>query len=229
MNARQTMGGNRDGQSRVRLAQWLGVGTLGFAVVLSSGLQARAATTESGATGSTAATASSTAPANETKPKTTSGKAAAGTYGMPQVEAINESVRKSWADHHLNPSPMANDGEWCRRVYLDIIGRIPSVEELTAFLSNRKPNKKLDLVNQLLGDKYVDEYARNWSNIWSTLLIGRPGNERGRRAQSGQPRRDGSVSAPLVRKEQIVQDNGDGIGLGHRGAASRARTITTGR
>ena len=105
MNARQTMGGNRDGQSRVRLAQWLGVGTLGFAVVLSSGLQARAATTESGATGSAAATASSTTPANETKPKTTSGKAAAGTYGMPQVEAINESVRKSWADHHLTPSP----------------------------------------------------------------------------------------------------------------------------
>jgi hypothetical protein len=181
MNARQTMGGNRDGQSRgrltgVRLAQLFAFGTLSFAVALSSGLPARAATTESGATGSAAA--SSTAPATETKPKTTSGKSAAGTYGLPQVEAINESVRKSWADHHLNPSPMATDGEWCRRVYLDTIGRIPSVEELTAFLSNRKPTKKLDLVNQLLGDKYVDEYARNWSNIWSTLLIGRPGNKK---------------------------------------------------
>jgi hypothetical protein len=32
----------------------------------------------------------------------------------------------------------------------------------------------------LLSDQYVEEYAQNWSNLWTTILIGRPpaGNDR---------------------------------------------------
>ncbi len=108
----------------------------------------------------------------ETTPKPTKG--AANSYGIPQVEAINELAFTSWADRiHLTPSPAAGDGQWCRRVYLDVIGRIPRVDELEKFIGDHSANRKLNLVNRLLGDEYVVEYARHWSNIWTTILIGR--------------------------------------------------------
>ena len=53
------------------------------------------------------------------------------TSGMPEVALINDAIRKGWADHNLVPSKAATDGEWCRRVYLDLIGRVPTVDELT--------------------------------------------------------------------------------------------------
>src|SRR5687767_11173414 len=54
-------------------------------------------------------------------------------FGVPQVRAINEQISKVWKDNNLTPSAPATDGEWCRRVFLDIIGRIPSVDEIEAF------------------------------------------------------------------------------------------------
>jgi len=94
-------------------------------------------------------------------------------YGIPQVKFINEQVAALWADASLQPSPTATDSEWCRRVYLDLVGRVPSVKELDAFLTNSSPTKKADLVARLLGDEYVDEYARHFTDVWTTILIGR--------------------------------------------------------
>ena len=94
-------------------------------------------------------------------------------YGIPQVKFINEQVSAGWADADVDPSPAATDGEWCRRVHLDVIGRIPTIEELQAFLADSSPTKKADLVARLLGDDFIDEYARNWTDVWTTVLIGR--------------------------------------------------------
>lgn len=94
-------------------------------------------------------------------------------FGIPQVRLINDLVAAGWADAGLQPSAAATDGEWCRRVFLDVIGRIPSIEELQAFLVDSSPTKRPELVARLLGDEYVDEYARNWTDVWTTILIGR--------------------------------------------------------
>ena len=100
-------------------------------------------------------------------------------YGIRQVKEINEKIAAAWADAGVQPSPEATDGEWCRRVHLDLIGRIPSLGELRAFLADKSPTKKADLVARLLGDDYVDEYARHWTDVWTTVLIGRDlANER---------------------------------------------------
>jgi hypothetical protein len=97
-------------------------------------------------------------------------------YGIPQVKFINEQIRSAWSAYELSPSQAASEGEWCRRVYLDIIGRIPSVDELKEFTSSRKQEKKAELVGKLLyDDKYTEEYARNWTTIWTNVLIGRSG------------------------------------------------------
>jgi hypothetical protein len=115
------------------------------------------------------------APAAEEAPKKSSASPAP-SYGLPQVQKINEEIRQVWADNRIAPSPPATEAEWCRRVYLDVIGRIPSVEELRAFLASRGADRKLTLVNKLLTDEaYTDEYARNWTTIWTNTLIGRNG------------------------------------------------------
>lgn len=110
----------------------------------------------------------STLQAAETEPATNS-------YGLPQVELINKHIRRTWEENQLTPSKPASDGEWARRVYLDVIGRIPTVQELDWFLKNRSPNKKAELVNKLLSEEYVEDYARHWTTIWTTTLIGRTG------------------------------------------------------
>jgi Protein of unknown function (DUF1549)/Protein of unknown function (DUF1553) len=92
-----------------------------------------------------------------------------------EVARINDLVAQAWRDQNLVPSPAADDGEWCRRVYLDLIGRVPTVAEVRAYHADRKRDKRRRLVDRLLGNEYRDEYVRNWATIWTNLLIGRTG------------------------------------------------------
>jgi hypothetical protein len=98
---------------------------------------------------------------------------AAADHGIPEVRAINEAIRGGWKDAGLQPSTPATDGEWCRRIFLDLVGRIPTVGELDAFIRDSTADKKRRIVDRLLGDEYVDEYARSWTDVWTTILIGR--------------------------------------------------------
>ena len=96
----------------------------------------------------------------------------------PQVQAIDQAIERGWNDYALRPSPDADDATWCRRVFLDIIGRIPTLEELEAFTEQRGKDKRAALVQKLLyDDRYTEEYARHWSTIWTNILIGRSGGQ----------------------------------------------------
>ena len=98
-----------------------------------------------------------------------------------QVAFINERIRQGWAEYELSPSRQASDGEWCRRLFLDVLGRIPSIDELNEFRSRRLGRKRAELVETLLTDeRYTDQYARHWTTIWTNLLIGRDGGGRRR-------------------------------------------------
>lgn len=94
---------------------------------------------------------------------------------LPQVARINAEIRAGWEAQHVGPSTAATDGEWCRRAYLDVLGRIPAVDELERFLSEPARQRKARLVGRLLGEEYEAEYARNWTTLWTNLLIGRSG------------------------------------------------------
>lgn len=107
----------------------------------------------------------------------TAGEASADTQisESTQVAEINRLIRQGWDDSSLSPSKEATESEWCRRVYLDLIGRVPTVDELKAYQANRDENKRSQLVDRLLGDDYLEEFARNWTTQWTNLLIGRTG------------------------------------------------------
>ncbi|MEM9412327.1 MAG: DUF1549 domain-containing protein [Planctomycetota bacterium] len=93
-----------------------------------------------------------------------------------QVQKINELIREVWQDYDIRPSKDATEEEWCRRLYLDLLGRIPTHKELQKFVRSDHKDKERELVNKLLfDDEYTEEYARNWTTIWANLLIGRTG------------------------------------------------------
>ena len=41
---------------------------------------------------------------------------------------IDKRIGEVWREYDLKCSRAATDGEWCRRVFLDLIGRIPKVD-----------------------------------------------------------------------------------------------------
>ncbi len=130
--------------------------------------------------------AAAVATSSETPSKETPGKVA----GLPsQTETINQLIRKGWTDNGFKPSPMVSDSEWCRRVFLDILGRTPTVTELDRFVSEKGLNRKKNLVDTLLSDAdtaicpdnkemYARQYARYWTSLWMTTLVGRPPSAR---------------------------------------------------
>lgn len=86
------------------------------------------------------------------------------------IEFINEHLAAGWKLYGVEPSPKADDSEWLRRIYLDIVGHIPPVDIAERFLNSRDALKREKLVDSLLDDP---GYVRNWTIVWTNLLIGR--------------------------------------------------------
>jgi hypothetical protein len=98
------------------------------------------------------------------------------------AEKIDVQIAQHWAKHNARPAARADDSEFVRRVYLDLAGRIPSVQEARSFLEDKKPNKRARLVETLLsGSRYVGHYT----NIYRALLIPEAGNNFQVRLQQG--------------------------------------------
>ena len=93
----------------------------------------------------------------------------AGQYG-DLIGFINEQVRKGWAENGMVPSGPAVDGEWLRRVHLDLVGHIPDLETTEAFVADKSPDKRFKVIENLLNDP---GYVRHFTTIWTNLLIGR--------------------------------------------------------
>ncbi len=92
--------------------------------------------------------------------------------GTAQVAYINEMIRKKWQENKITPSPRCTDYEFIRRASLDLIGRIAKPGEIDKFLSDPPDKRRSMLIERLLES---DEYAKNWANIWSVLLLTRSG------------------------------------------------------
>ncbi|HXG60220.1 MAG TPA: DUF1549 and DUF1553 domain-containing protein [Planctomycetota bacterium] len=82
---------------------------------------------------------------------------------------IDHWVRAKWEELGIKPAPRAGDAEFLRRVYLDLVGVIPSAEEAERFLSDTDPGKRAKLVETLLRDR---RYAEHWATVWSGILVG---------------------------------------------------------
>lgn len=80
---------------------------------------------------------------------------------------IDKLIEAGYARHNVKPNPLASDEVFLRRVYLDIVGRIPSHDEAVAFLDSADPAKRGKLIDRLLDS---EGYVSNQFNYWADLL-----------------------------------------------------------
>jgi Protein of unknown function (DUF1553)/Protein of unknown function (DUF1549) len=81
--------------------------------------------------------------------------------------SVNELVFSQLANLNLVPAEVCPDEVFVRRVFLDVIGKLPTAEEARAFVASREPDKRRALIDQLLAR---EEFADYWSMKWGDLL-----------------------------------------------------------
>ena len=96
-----------------------------------------------------------------------SAKSRSRTEVMKISKEIDRLVGQQLAANEQKLNPLANDSTFVRRVYLDIVGRIPTLEETESFLKNRSSNKRAELIDDLL-DSYG--YVSHQYNLWADIL-----------------------------------------------------------
>ncbi len=99
----------------------------------------------------------------------------AGTGAGAKPDYIDGLLEKAWKEAGVEPSARCTDAEYLRRAYLDILGRIPNIQEAQAFLENKDPDKRSKLVDYLLEHP---DYPKHFGNEYTILLIGRRTQDR---------------------------------------------------
>ena len=98
----------------------------------------------------------------------------------PLREIIDREIRAAWQEKKITPAGKADDATFLRRIYLDLVGDIPTHDEAKAFLEDKDPKKRDKLIDKLLADP---RYATEQAHVWDLLLFGRnpPGYDATRR------------------------------------------------
>jgi Protein of unknown function (DUF1549)/Protein of unknown function (DUF1553) len=81
---------------------------------------------------------------------------------------VDRLLSAYWQAKKVNVLPLADETVFLRRVYLDLLGRLPTVAERTSFLQETASTKRETLVAQLLNDN--EGYAAHWISFWQDLL-----------------------------------------------------------
>jgi hypothetical protein len=80
---------------------------------------------------------------------------------------IDAAVLAKLRKLNIEPSGPCNDATYLRRVYLDVIGMLPTPDEARRFLGDRRADRRARLVDELLSRP---EYSDYWALKWSDLL-----------------------------------------------------------
>ena len=89
----------------------------------------------------------------------------------PAVQAaaalIDGLVASHWKEHGVTPQPPLTHEQFVRRAYLELAGRIPSYDEVVAFLGSKDRAKREQLVERLLESP---DYVSHFYNFWADIL-----------------------------------------------------------
>ncbi|MBY0523803.1 MAG: DUF1553 domain-containing protein [Gemmataceae bacterium] len=89
----------------------------------------------------------------------------------PTANYVDEHVFAKQRELQLMPAPLATDAVFLRRVYLDMIGTLPTEAEAREFLDSKDPERRAKLIDRLLER---DEFASFWALKWADVLRGSP-------------------------------------------------------
>lgn len=83
------------------------------------------------------------------------------------TDTIDELVDAKLVEIGQKRNPKIDDDVFVRRIYLDVIGRIPTLEETQTFLDSKSKTKRADLIDELL-DSYG--HVSRQFNYWADVL-----------------------------------------------------------
>ena len=72
-------------------------------------------------------------------------------------------------------APVAGDETFLRRITLDLVGRLPSPAEVTAFVFDSSPDKRPAVVERLLARP---AFGHNWARYWRDVILYRRAEDR---------------------------------------------------
>ncbi len=93
--------------------------------------------------------------------------AAASAASLPESQKIDSILAKDWQKRNLQANAPASDEVIVRRLYLDIAGRVPTADETAAFMKSNAPDKRAQLIDQLLAS---DGFTSHMFNYWADVL-----------------------------------------------------------
>jgi hypothetical protein len=85
----------------------------------------------------------------------------------PEANYIDRHVFAKLRSLRMAPSPLAPDTVFLRRVFLDVLGVLPTPDETRHFLADTRSDKRARLIDSLLERP---EFADFWSLKWADLL-----------------------------------------------------------
>jgi Protein of unknown function (DUF1549)/Protein of unknown function (DUF1553) len=85
----------------------------------------------------------------------------------PEGNYIDKLVADKLLKLRIAPSGLCDDETFLRRVYLDVVGLVPTVEDYNRFMSSTDPAKRAKLIDELLERK---EFSEIWVSKWAELL-----------------------------------------------------------
>lgn len=85
----------------------------------------------------------------------------------PANNYVDTLIDRKLRTLRMQPSELADDATFVRRVYLDALGLPPTAEEAREFVADADPDKRPRLIDRLLARP---EFADHWALKWSDLL-----------------------------------------------------------
>ncbi len=70
--------------------------------------------------------------------------------------------------HGATRPEVLDDAAFLRRIYLDLVGLLPTRQRLKSFVADTNPAKREQLIDELLADSRA--YAEHWLSFWNDLL-----------------------------------------------------------
>ncbi|MEZ6066337.1 MAG: DUF1553 domain-containing protein [Planctomycetaceae bacterium] len=97
----------------------------------------------------------------------------AGLYGEARAaDSIDAMVERRLNEAGVQPVPLVNDYAFLRRVTLDVVGVIPTPEEIEQFLNDPPETRRELAIDRLLADP---RWADHWVGYWQDVLAENPG------------------------------------------------------
>ena len=82
------------------------------------------------------------------------------------ADVIDALLARDWAANNLTPNAPADDSVFMRRIYLDVVGRIPTSREAEEFQASREEGRRAALIDKLLDSEgYVQNYFHYWADV----------------------------------------------------------------